>query len=108
VFTLTGAKIPDFIKIQIINIRGQVVKEIFKEDLGPLKLGLNRTQYAWDGKDQYGDILANGVYLFKVTVKNNGEDIPMMDEKDFNAINKSNKNLGQYYTNGWGKMVIIR
>jgi hypothetical protein len=32
----------------------------------------------------------------------------MMDEKDFNAINKSNKNLGQYYTNGWGKMVIIR
>jgi hypothetical protein len=108
VFTLTGAKVPDFIKIQIINIRGQVVKEIFKEDLGPLKLGINRTQYAWDGKDQYGDILANGVYLYKVTVKNNGEDIPMMDEKDFNAINKTTKNLGQYYKDGWGKMVIIR
>lgn len=108
VFTLTGSKIPDFIKIQIISIRGQVVKEIFKEDLGPLKLGVNRTQYAWDGKDQYGDLLANGVYLYKVTVKNNGEDIPMMDENDFKSINKSSKNLGQYFKDGWGKMVIIR
>lgn len=108
VFTLTGSKIPDYIKIQIINIRGQVVKEIFKEDLGPLKLGINRTQYAWDGKDQYGDLLANGVYLYKVTVKNNGEDLPMMDEKDFQTINKSSKNLGQYFKDGWGKMVIIR
>jgi len=108
VFTLTGAKVPDFIKIQIINIRGQVVKEIFKEELGPLKLGINRTQYAWDGKDQYGDALANGVYLYKVTVKNNGEDIPMMDENDFKSINKSSNNLGQYFKDGWGKMVIIR
>jgi hypothetical protein len=108
VFTLTGAKVPDFIKIQIINIRGQVVKEIFKEELGPIKLGVNRTQYAWDGKDQYGDALANGVYLYKVTVKNDGQDVPMMDEKDFKSINKSNKNLGQYFKDGWGKMVILR
>lgn len=108
VFTLTGSKVPDFIKIQIINIRGQVVKEIFKEELGPIKLGVNRTQYAWDGKDQYGDALANGVYLYKVTVKNEGQDVPMMDEKDFKSINKSNKNLGQYFKDGWGKMVILR
>lgn len=108
VFTLTGAKVPDFIKIQIINIRGQVVKEIFKEDLGPIKLGVNRTQYAWDGRDQYGDQLANGVYLYKVTVKDAGQDIPLMEENDFKSINKSNKNLGQYFKDGWGKMVILR
>ena len=108
VFTLTGSKVPNFIKIQIINIRGQVVKEIFKEELGPIKLGVNRTQYAWDGKDQYGDPLANGVYLYKVTVKDAGQDIPLMDEKDFKSINKSSKNLGQYFKDGWGKMVILR
>jgi Peptidase family C25 len=108
VFTLTGAKVPDFIKIQIINIRGQVVKEIFKEELGPIKLGINRTQYAWDGKDQYGDQLANGVYLYKVTVKDAGQDIPLMEENDFKSINKTNKNLGQYFKDGWGKMVILR
>lgn len=108
VFTLTGSKVPDFIKIQIINIRGQVVKEIFKEQLGTIKLGINRTQYAWDGKDQYGDLLANGVYLYKVTVKDGGQDYPMMEETDFKSITKSTQNLNRYFTNGWGKMVIIR
>ena len=85
-----------------------MVKEIFKEELEPIKLGVNRTQYAWDGKDQYGDPLANGVYLYKVTVKDAGQDIPLMDEKDFKSINKSSKNLGQYFKDGWGKMVILR
>lgn len=108
VFTLTGSKTPDFIKIQIMNIRGQVVKEIFKEQLGPIKLGVNRSVYAWDGRDEYGDQLANGVYLYKVTVKNNGEDIPLMDEADFKSITKSQTNLSKYFTNGWGKMVLIR
>ena len=108
VFTMTGAQVPDFIKIQIITIRGHVVKEIFKEDLGPLKLGINRTEYAWDGRDQYGDLLANGVYLYKVTVKNAGEDYPMMEEKDFQSITRSSKSLSRYFKDGWGKMVIIR
>jgi hypothetical protein len=108
VFTLTGNKLPDYIKIQIITIRGQVVKEIFKEQLGPIKLGVNRTQYAWDGRDEYGDLLANGVYLYKVTVKSNGEDVPIMDETDFKSITKSQNNLNQYFKNGWGKMVLIR
>lgn len=108
VFTLTGAKVPDFIKIQIVNIRGQVVKEIFKENLGPIKLGLNRTQYAWDGRDQYGDLLANGVYLYKVVVKDNGKDYPMMNAEDMSIITKSKANISQYFNDGWGKMVILR
>ncbi len=108
IFSLTGSKIPDYIKIQIINIRGQVVKEILKEDLGPLKLGLNRTSYTWNGTDQYGDLLANGVYLYKVVVKDDGKDFPIMDDVDFKNIFNSNNNLNQYFNNGWGKMVIIR
>ena len=32
-------------------------------ELGPLRIGQNLTQFAWDGTDQYGDRLANGVYF---------------------------------------------
>lgn len=108
IFTLTGSKIPDYIKIQIVNIRGQVVREILKDELGPLRFGLNKTSYAWDGRDQYGDLLANGVYLYRVIVRDGGQDYPMMDEADQKSLYNSSKNLNQYFTNGWGKMVIIR
>jgi hypothetical protein len=108
VFTLTGSKIPDYISIQIMNIRGQVVREISKEELGPLKFGLNRTAYAWNGKDQFGDQLANGVYLYRVIVKNEGKDFPIMETADFKALYENQKDLSKYFTDGWGKMVLIR
>jgi hypothetical protein len=69
VFTITGSKIPEDMKIQIMTVTGKVVREINKAELGPLKIGNNRTEYAWDGKDEFGDQLANGVYLYKVEIK---------------------------------------
>lgn len=108
VFSLTGSKIPDQIKIQIMTIRGQIVKEINKEDLGPLRFGLNRTAYAWDGRDQYGSPLANGVYLYRVIVKDANINFSEMDPSDMKALYGSSKDLNQYFTNGWGKMVLIR
>ncbi|EMR04117.1 putative type IX secretion system sortase PorU2 [Cesiribacter andamanensis] len=65
-FTLTGNEIPDDLKIQIMTVSGKVVREIMKEELGPLRIGNNLTQYAWDGTDEWGDRLANGVYLYRV------------------------------------------
>ena len=29
----------------------------------------------WDGRDKYGDILANGVYLYRVKAKNGNESV---------------------------------
>jgi hypothetical protein len=75
VFTLTGSEIPDQIKIQIMTVTGKVVKEILPEELGPVKIGNNISQYAWDGRDEFGDKLANGVYLYRVIVKQNGENL---------------------------------
>jgi hypothetical protein len=97
VFTLTGSEVPDYMKIQIMNIRGTVVKEIYKHELGPIHIGTNITEYKWDGRDQYGDLLANGVYFYRVVTKMDGEKV------EHNA-----ENFDKYFKKGFGKMVIVR
>ncbi|MFN0254250.1 putative type IX secretion system sortase PorU2 [Pedobacter ureilyticus] len=71
VYTLTGDKIPDKIKVQIMTVTGKIVREIFKEELGNIRIGNNISDFTWDGTDMYGDRLANGVYFYKVIVENN-------------------------------------
>ncbi len=66
VFTLTGANIPENFIIQIMTISGRIVREISADEIGPIRIGNNISQYAWDGRDEFGDQLANGVYLYKV------------------------------------------
>ncbi len=98
VFTLSGYQIPSQLKIQILTVTGKVVREITKEELGPLNIGRNITQYKWDGKDQYGQLLGNGVYLYRVITHNNGEALEL----------RANKNVDKYFKNGYGKMYIMR
>jgi len=97
VFTLTGAVVPDYLKIQIMTITGKVVREIDITELGPIHVGRNITQYAWDGRDQFGDQLANGVYLYRVITKINGKEIELNETS-----------ASQYFTKEFGKMVLIR
>ena len=74
VFTLTGNEQPQDINIRIMTVSGKVVKEIGGAELGPLHIGVNRTEYKWDGTDDFGSKLANGVYLYQVTTtKQNGD-----------------------------------
>ncbi len=49
-----------------MTISGRIVREISADEIGPIRIGNNITQYAWDGRDEFGDQLANGVYLYKV------------------------------------------
>jgi hypothetical protein len=97
VFTLTGSQIPSDFKIQILTVTGKVVKELFLEDLGTIRIGRNITEYAWDGTDNFGDRLANGVYLYRVVTKINGQD-----------IEKRNTNADQFFHKGFGKMYLMR
>ncbi|PIB34546.1 hypothetical protein BFP72_03530 [Reichenbachiella sp. 5M10] len=97
VFTLTGDTYPEDLKIQIMTVTGRVVKEIFMDELGPINIGNNLSNYAWDGRDNYGDLLANGVYLYRILIKNPGEDF------------KHRKTAGDKgFKNGFGKMYILR
>lgn len=100
VFTLTGRELPEYMKIQIFTISGKVVKEIGLDELGPIHIGINRTQYAWDGTDQYGDRLANGVYLYRVIAK--------MRREDEAEMKLFTNNISSMFRNGFGKMYLMR
>lgn len=97
VFTLTGSEIPDEIKIQIMTVTGKIVREVTQDELGPIKIGNNLSSFEWDGKDEYGDQLANGVYLYKVFVKKNGEYLETRTTAADKAFHK-----------GFGKIYLLR
>ena len=80
-----------------MTVNGTVVREITQEEIGPIKIGNNRTEYAWDGHDAYGDQLANGVYLYKVKIYNNGVE---MKHRETSA--------DRAFKNGIGKMYLLR
>lgn len=97
VYTLTGHT-PEFFTIQIMTVGGRVVRQITQDELGPLKVGTHQTDYAWDGTDEYGDQLANGVYLYRIVTKDeSGED-----------FEKYETGTNDFFKNNFGKMVLIR
>lgn len=98
VFTLTGLDVPEVFTIQIMTVTGKVVREITKEELGNLRIGLNRTEYKWNGTDEYGSKLANGVYLYRVMTSTNNE--------SFNHF--ANDGIDGFFKKGFGKLVIMR
>jgi hypothetical protein len=100
VFTITGYEVPQNIRIQILTITGKVVREITKSELGPLRIGRNITEYKWDGTDQFGNKLANGVYLYRVITNSNG--------KALDKFKTEGDNTDQYFNKGYGKMYLMR
>jgi hypothetical protein len=97
VFTVTGHELPRNMKIQIMSLTGRVVREIFMNELGPLHIGNNITDYAWDGTDSYGDRLANGTYLYRVAY----DDSNLSFSRRATAGDKA-------FKNDWGKLVLMR
>ncbi len=97
VFTLTGSDIPDEFNIQILTVTGKLVRTITRDELGPIYIGRNITEYRWDGRDEFGDQLANGVYLYRVKTAINGESIDLRES-----------GADAYITKGFGKMYLLR
>ena len=97
VFTLTGTEVPDEIIIQIMTVTGKVVREITEDQLGPIHIGRNITEYAWDGTDEFGDQLANGVYLYRVLSQIKGEEIKHRETEG-----------DKYFKKEFGKMYLMR
>lgn len=96
VFTLTGDVIPEDLKIQIMTVSGKIVREITRSEIGDIHIGHNITDFRWNGTDQYGDRLANGVYLYRVILK------------DKNTFQDRTTSADKYFSQGFGKIYIMK
>ena len=97
VFTLTGSELPEYFKIQIMTVSGRIIREIQRAELGPIRIGINKTEFTWDGTDQFGDEVGNGLYLYRVVARLNGQ---RMDHFDTGA--------DRWFESGFGKMYLAR
>ena len=80
-----------------MTVTGRVVREITQDEIGPIRIGNNITSYAWDGRDEYGDQLANGVYFYKVFINSEG-----------NALKQRATSADRAFKHGFGKLYILR
>ena len=97
VFTITGNQLPQDYHIKIMTLSGKIVREITAAELGPIRTGVNRSEYKWNGTDEFGSKLANGVYLYKFYTDVKEE----LDEFSLEGVD-------QYFKEGFGKLVIMR
>ena len=97
VYTITGGSIPDIFKIYIYTITGKLVKVIDLLQEGGIYYGKNISDYCWDGLDEYGDQLANGVYLYRPEVKFGKRNAKLYDE-----------GVSEFFDQGYGKMYLFR
>jgi hypothetical protein len=98
VYTLTGEEPPAQFSIQIMTVSGRVVRTLTQAELGPLRIGTHRTDFTWDGTDDYGDRLANGVYLYRVLAK----------DRNGKEYGHQAGAADAYFKGGMGKLVILR
>lgn len=69
-FNMLGTKKPEEIRIKIFTIAGRLIKNL-EIPTEQLKFGFNK--FYWDGKDEDGDEIGNGVYFYKIIIKEDGE-----------------------------------
>ena len=72
----------DDLKLILYTVSGRKVRE-FNNSNYLLNSGLNTSGYheiVWDGRDEWGSEVANGIYFYKYTIK--------FDDRTFNSIGK--------------------
>ncbi len=69
-FTFKLTQVPDELSINIYTVAGRLIKKL-KAEGSELNIDFNKIY--WDGKDEDGDEIANGVYFYKMIMKSNGK-----------------------------------
>lgn len=69
-FTFKLTQIPDELRIKIFTLAGRLIKEITKNSS---ELNYDFNHIYWNGRDEDGDLIANGVYLYKIILKKGSE-----------------------------------
>ncbi len=81
-FQLRGEDKPENVSIKIYTIAGRLIRSITSDGSG---FDLNFNKIFWDGRDNDGDRIANGVYLYKMIVR--------FKDKTVTSVNKLAKVL---------------
>ncbi len=68
-FTFKLPQLPDELDILIYTVAGRLIKQI--KVYSP-QLNYDFNKIYWDGRDEDGDLLANGVYFYKIIIKRAG------------------------------------
>jgi Peptidase family C25/Interleukin-like EMT inducer/FlgD Ig-like domain len=66
-FNLLAADAPETCRIKIYTVAGRLIKDISS----PARVGFN--QIHWDGRDNDGEYMANGIYLYKLLLEGSGK-----------------------------------
>jgi hypothetical protein len=99
VYTLTGDGPPERFMIRIMTVSGRVVRQITQDEFGPLRVGTHLSDFVWDGTDDFGDRLANGVYLYQV----------LAEEADGSRFDSyENSPVDRFFKGDIGKVVLMR
>ncbi len=94
-YQMSGSKQPDNLKIQILNSTGNLVYEATQVEIGDLVPGSNLTNWVYKGVDMKGNLLPNGVYLYKVILSDS-------------EINHLETTADKSFKDGWGSFMIVR
>ncbi len=72
-FTFQVTSLPDELQLKIYTVSGRLIRKI-NQTAAELTTGFNKS-LSWDGRDEDGDMVANGVYLYKILVKQHGKSV---------------------------------
>lgn len=97
-YTLTGDAPLDNFQLQILTISGKTVRHVNSSEFGSLKVGVHLSDFVWDGTDDFGDRLANGVYLYRVSAY----------DAQGQALKLAATAADSYFQNGLGKIVLLK
>jgi hypothetical protein len=89
---MTGNTPPDQLQLTVVTPEGRVVNSVTVTDF---YIGTNRI--SWNGTDHAGHLLPNGLYLYRLTVAQNGQPIPL-------ALPEGER----FLKGGYGKLVLRR
>ena len=98
-YTYGGQQPPANFMLRIMTVSGRIVREVGQAEFGPIRFGTHLSDFAWDGTDQYGDHLANGVYLYQVFIEDEqGQEIGKYERGEIDG----------FFKGDIGKVVLMR
>ncbi len=70
---VSGNKLPSDYVFQIIDLNGKLVQKFEQAELPTLYIGTNTL--TWNGADEKGNVMADGMYLFKLSLTIDGQQV---------------------------------